>query len=121
MNKDKLEKLALEFIGNNYGGQEQESPCYNIKMMIDYMVENYDKDNADNYVFVRHCDECVIEMWDGYCVDNGMEYYCSEECLHKHYTEEEWDEMYDEGNGDSYYTEWYEEMKEYYNLKGVEK
>lgn len=58
--------------------------------------------------YIRHCDECGKEMWDGYCIGAGIEYYCSDECLHKHYTQEEWEEMY-EDDGDNYYTEWYEE------------
>ena len=68
---------------------------------------------------VRECDECGKEMWDGFCVENGMEYYCSEECLHKHYTDEEWEEMCDDGNGDSYWTDWYDEYEEYKRLKGI--
>ena len=117
MNKERLEELALEWIGKNFGGQEQEEPCYNIKMMVDYMVENYDKEDTNNYVYVRHCDECGKEMWEGFCIDGGLEYYCSEECLHKNISEEEFEELYDDGNGDSYWTEWFEEKEEYYKLK----
>lgn len=120
MNKERLEQLALEFIGKYYGGQEQEDPCYNIKRMVDYMVENYDKEDTSNYVYVRHCDECGKEMWDGYCIENGIEYYCSEECLHKNISEEYFEELYDNGDGDSYWTEWYEEQEEYNKLKEEE-
>lgn len=58
----------------------------------------------DNYK--RVCSHCGKEMFEGYVIDNGLEYYCSDECLHQHYTDEEYDEMYDNGNGDSYWTEW---------------
>lgn len=78
-----------------------------------------EEDTTENYINVRHCDECGKEMWDGFCIDSGMEYYCSEECLHKHYTDEEWDEMYDNGNSDSYWTDWYYEYEEYKRLKGI--
>lgn len=114
-NKKRLEELALDFIGKNYGLQEQEEPSYNIKMMVDYMVENYDKDNIDNYNYVRHCDECGQEMWEGYCIDNGRKYYCCADCLDKNYTEEEWEDLY--ASGDSYYTDWHDEMKKYYNIE----
>ena len=54
---------------------------------------------------VRRCSECGRVMYEGYCVDDGMEYYCSDECLEKHFTAEEWEQAYDEGWG--YWTEWY--------------
>lgn len=88
---------------------------------LDYAIKVLEPKIPKIEVNERYCDECGELMWDGYCIENGMEYYCSDECLHKHYTEEEWDEMYDEGNGDSYYTDWYEEMEEYNKIKGDEK
>lgn len=62
---------------------------------------------------MRICSECKEKMFEGYCIEAGLEYYCSDECLHKHYTEEEYLEMYAEGNGDSYYTEWEEDEEEF--------
>lgn len=65
--------------------------------------------------YVRHCNECGKEMWQGYCIDNGMEYYCCEDCLNKNITEEEWADLY--ASGDSYYTDWFEEQKEYKKIE----
>ena len=45
-------------------------------------------------------------MYEGFCIESGLEYYCSEECLHKNLPEEEYTELYDEGRGDSYWTSW---------------
>ncbi len=59
--------------------------------------------------FKRKCNECGKTMYEGFCIENGLEYYCSEKCLYKNYTKEEYLELYDNGNGDSYYTEWDEE------------
>ena len=28
---------------------------------------------------IRTCDECGIEMVEGYCINGGEEYYCSDE------------------------------------------
>ena len=62
--------------------------------------------------YPRTCSHCGNGMYEGYCIDAGLEYYCSDECLHKHYTEEEYLELYDDGNGDSYWTEWEDEERE---------
>lgn len=56
-------------------------------------------------IYVRRCSECGDIMFDGYVVDDGMEYYCSDECLHKHFTDKEWQQAYDEDWG--YWTHWY--------------
>lgn len=80
------------------------------------MIKPYSGD-----INVRHCNKCGKEMWEGYCIENGMEYYCSEECLHKNISEEEWEELYDEGNGDSYYTDWYDEKEEYNKINNDKK
>lgn len=79
------------------------------------ILEKYEED-----VYVRHCNECGKEMWEGFCIEGGLEYYCSEECLHKNLTEEEYEELYDNGNGDSYYTEWYDELRIYNKIKESE-
>jgi hypothetical protein len=59
----------------------------------------------------RICNNCKKEMFEGYCIENGLEYYCSEDCLHKHITPEEFEELYDNGNGDSYWTTWEEDYE----------
>jgi len=64
----------------------------------------------------RICDECGAEIWQGYCVDGGMEYYCdhnNNECLTKHYSMDEWEEMCDT-NEDNYWTEWWDEYDSKY-------
>ena len=133
--KDSIER----FIAQNYGLQELEDPCYNIDEMIDSILEDCKFKDLDDDILKminihsgailslrenahpRYCDECGVEMWDGYCIENGMEYYCSEECLHKHYNDEEWEELYYDGNGDSYWTEWYEEEEAYKRNRESEK
>ena len=47
-------------------------------------------------------------MYEGFCIESGLEYYCSEECLNKNLPEEEYAKLYDEGRGDSYWTSWLE-------------
>lgn len=86
-----------------------------VNVLAHYIVNN--KDYLENKQLLdfcfdedegyRICSECGKHMYEGYCVDNGVEYYCSDECLHKHYTEEEWNEMYSD-DGDSYWTTWYD-------------
>jgi gamma-glutamylcysteine synthetase len=68
------------------------------------------KVNMDNPDFesARVCSECKKEMWEGFCIDGGLDYYCTEECLLKNMTWDEYLELYDDGEGDSYYTEWEE-------------
>jgi len=63
------------------------------------LLENIDED-------IRECHTCGDKMYEGYCIEDGMEYYCSEECLYTKYTKEEYLDMYDNGNGSSYYTNW---------------
>lgn len=128
MNRFILKGLILQFIEDNFGKSERENPCYNVDLMVDYILENYDKcttigakEILKQYkedCFVRHCNECGKEMWEGYCIDNGLEYYCCADCLDKNYTEEEWEDLY--ATGDSYYTDWFEEQEEYNKLKESE-
>ena len=40
MNADKLEKLILEWIGENYGRDEQDDPCYDIGSLVGHIIEN---------------------------------------------------------------------------------
>ena len=54
----------------------------------------------------RICSECNKVMFEGYCIDDGLDYYCSNECLTKHISMEDYLELYDDGNGTSYWTEW---------------
>lgn len=79
-----------------------------------------EEDTTEDYINVRHCNECGKEMWEGFCIEGGLKYYCSEECLYKNLTEEEYEELYDNGNGDSYYTDWYDELRIYNKIKESE-
>ena len=117
ISKYKIKSLILEFIRENFGESEMNNPCYNVDLLADYVVKNYDN-NIEPYV--RTCNECGKEMWEGYCIENGMEYYCCADCLDKNYTDDEWADLYANGDGDSYYTDWYEEQKEYNKLKESE-
>ena len=89
---------------------------------LDYAIKELEKkDILERYeedVYVRHCNECGKEMWEGYCIENGIEYYCCADCLDKNYTEEEWEELY--ATGDSYYIDWYDELRIYNKLKESE-
>lgn len=38
MNKEKLKKLILRWIYENYGIQEMEEPCYDIDDLCEYLV-----------------------------------------------------------------------------------
>lgn len=91
--------------------KDVEALNYAIKV-LEEQEKKYEED-----VYVRHCNECGKEMWEGFCIEGGLEYYCSEECLHKNLTEEEYEDLYDNGNGDSYYTEWYDELRIYNKIK----
>lgn len=107
--EDKLYNIYMELVGK-LSNQELNKLGYDL---IEYV--------RNDEIEPRICNECGKEMWEGYCIDNGLEYYCSEECLHKNISEEEFEELYDNGNGDSYWTEWYEEQEEYNKLKESEK
>lgn len=52
----------------------------------------------------RICSECNQKMYEGFVIDDGIEYYCSENCLHKNISEEDYLELYDNGEGNSYWT-----------------
>ena len=108
LDKEKLVCLMTTWIYKNFGEHEATEPCYNLEELADYILKNKNKDLEIN---IRTCKECGKIMFEGYCVENGMEYYCSDECLHKNISEEEWNKLYDEGNGDSYYTDWYSELE----------
>lgn len=63
--------------------------------------------------YIRVCNVCGKEMWEGYCLGSGEEYYCSDECLFSVYGEQEWSEIYEEDGG--YWTEWYDEQEQLYD------
>ena len=52
----------------------------------------------------RICSECNQKMYEGFVIEDGMEYYCSENCLHKNISQEDYLELYDNGEGNSYWT-----------------
>jgi hypothetical protein len=71
---------------------------------------------------MRTCSECGKNIIEGYVVKGGEEYYCTELCLFKHYTPKQWKEMSSSvnddgeeiGNDDNYWTEWDDELDEYF-------
>ena len=80
-----------------------------LRMLVDDFIDNGDIQEAVDELDLEHircCSECGKPMYEGFCIENGVEYYCSEECLHKHISEEEYDKLYDDGKGDSYWTSW---------------
>lgn len=105
---ESLKENQKDFIPNDDTG-EFERYCKALELAC-FIIGKIDiNDYADiiyRFYNKRKCNECGKYIYEGYCIDNGIEYYCSDECLHKHYTEEEYEEMYDDGNGDSYWTEW---------------
>ncbi|PDY14130.1 hypothetical protein COO16_03980 [Bacillus pseudomycoides] len=48
-------------------------------------------DTEDHY---RVCTCCNEIMFEGYCIDEGLEYFCSDECLHKNYKPEDYQNKY---------------------------
>ena len=62
--------------------------------------------------YIRKCNVCGDEMWDGYVV-RDEQYFCSTECLHTVYTDEEWMKLYNEddyvGGPCTCYTYWWDE------------
>ncbi|PEB42266.1 hypothetical protein [Bacillus pseudomycoides] len=59
-------------------------------------------DTEDHY---RECTCCNEIMFEGYCIDDGLEYFCSDKCLHTKYTPEEYQKMYEDDW--AYWTEWH--------------
>ncbi len=53
----------------------------------------------------RICSKCGKVMYDGYVIENGMEYYCDDICLYSELTKEEYFELYE--GGSSYWTEFW--------------
>lgn len=63
--------------------------------------------NKEENTMARYCNKCGKKMFNGFCIDSGLEYYCSEECLYSCMTEEEYLELYE--SDAAYWTEWEEE------------
>jgi len=65
-------------------------------------------DDTINILSKYHCtcSHCNKLMYEGYVINDGLEYYCSEDCLHEHYTDEEYFDMFEEC--DAYWTDWSE-------------
>lgn len=55
---------------------------------------------------LRSCSHCGKIFFEGYVIEDGVDYYCNDKCLEANMTREEFDELFNGGNGDSYYTEW---------------
>lgn len=59
--------------------------------------------------WVRTCDVCGCQMWEGFLRETWLEYYCSKECLLTKYTWEQYlylHEDNEDGDGEFYWTEW---------------
>ena len=79
------------------------------EFLTDYLIEQAELQFVVDELDLQHsrcCSECGKPMYEGYCIENGLEYYCSDECLHKNLSEEEYNALHDEGNADSYWTSW---------------
>lgn len=94
----KLERLFTDSVGMSLR-----------QYMTGYVIENVGLEDIVEELDLQHircCSECGKPMYEGFCIESGLEYYCSEECLHKNLPEEEYAKLYDEGRGDSYWTSW---------------
>lgn len=74
--------------------------------------------NIEN-VYARKCDNCQKGFNEGF-LDSGS-YYCSENCLlesnkkiNKDYTWAQWELDHLENDDECYYTEWYDDLDEYF-------
>lgn len=48
--KEYLEDLIIRFIGENYGSQEMTDPCYDIKALASYIVDDLEKAEDENFI-----------------------------------------------------------------------
>ena len=98
---------------------------YSVKEILEFEINRKNGESgyehldaaAENQEGIRICDKCGKFFTEGVCIEGGVSYFCDKDCMNQSgITDEEFDAMYDDGEGDTYWTEWEEEIPEFFDV-----